>query len=307
MQLNLQEYVTYIRAHKKVTPKTIRAYEGTLRAIGIDKIDTDKLPELYSELLKVMPKKGYVHVKRYVAILSAWAHRNGIEHLPKDVSYYTLYDEIKKSVNSKAAYTDDDIDTLFTVVRANDKRELYKAMLLMYYSGLRIGACKGLKYSDFTKVDGYDLYHYEVHSKGRDYQAIIPAKVIDYCRKIQTGGESLVFYDKHYFTEFTQLYREQLTKLLVSNRLKKLRDGKSIFQSFRKAYAQKLLSSSELDPLSYTYKALMGHLPKSTTATKFYITPDGKEVPLDLIKRMAKVYVTTDLYKNNVGIDEEWS
>jgi hypothetical protein len=77
-----------------------------------------------------------------------------------------------------------------------------------------------------------------------------------------------------------------------------------VFHSFRKTFAQKLLTNPELDAYSLTYKAMMGHIPRNTTAIKFYAMPDGGKVPLDLIKRMADAYSKSDLVKMTIGIEE---
>lgn len=301
VKLHVSDYLEYLRAHKQPSPVTLATYERAISSVGIVDVDTDALPDLYKELLVMLPDKGYVKIELYLAIISAWLRRNG-ERLPREINFYTLYDEIKKLKGSREAYTDEDIAWLFAAVRRN--QELHKLLILILYSGLRIGACYPVYYSDFQKVEGFEVWTYEVHSKGVSYNAVISSKALAKLNQLRMHPTQrlVIQYDAGYQTPFDQLYRVQLLGAIKRDNLYHLREGKSIFHSLRKSYAQKLLASG-LEPMDYTYKTLMGHIPKGSTATKFYITPDGKKVPLELIKRCADAYSKTPLASMEVGLN----
>jgi integrase len=266
----------------------------------MNEIETDQIISIYKRLLEMLPTKGYVRIELYLAILSAWAKRNGVEHLTKDLNYYTLHDEIVKAKGTREAYTDDDMSNLFAACRKN--AELQKLLILMTYSGLRIGACYPVHYDDFSKVDGHNVFTYEVTSKGTTYNAIMAPRAFEALQRFRAPGQTLVVqHDNGYSAPFANRYRDMFNTALRRDNLYKLRQGKSIFHSIRKYYSQKLLGS-ELDPLSFDYKILMGHIPRNTMATKFYITTEGKKVPLDLLKRIAGAYEKTSLMKMEIGL-----
>lgn len=296
------DYLQYLRLHKTPSPSpyTLRNYQTAIEAIGVEKVDTNQLPELYKRLLDLLPGKGYVNVKLFLAVTSAWLHKNGF-NLTKEINYYTLHDEIKKLQGSREAYSDQDIDELFSAAKRNS--ELTKLLVLMHYSGLRIGACYPIYYSDFLKVEGYDVWTYEVTSKGFRYNAMISNNALAKLNQLRLHPTQklVVQYDAGYSASFDKLYRTQLSTAIRRNNLYHLREGKSIFHSLHKSYARKLLMSG-LDPTDYTFKTLMGHIPKNSTATKFYITPDGKKIPPELIKRCAEAYSKTPLMTMEYGL-----
>jgi len=304
MQINLSEYVTYLRAHKSPSVKTLQRYEDTLKVININQVDSDKLPELYKSLLKILPDKGYSYVNTYLAIMSAWLHKNGLKHYDKEINYYTLQDEIKKLVGSRDSYSDEELNLLFASAHGRGHSELKKLMVLMLYSGLRVGGCYPLKYDDVSKVSNYDLYTYLVFSKGVRYYAIISGNAWRYLLANRKVGQKLIVqHDDSYTTSFDKLYRDELNRCILRNSLHSLRKDKSIFHSIRKSFSQKLLSVKGVDPRSYYYKALMGHVPHDTTATKYYVTPDGKKIPIELIENMADLYSKSVLPNLKLGLE----
>jgi integrase len=211
-----------------------------------------------------------------------------------------LHDEIQKLKGTREAYTEEDLPWLFgAAMRDND---LHKLLILILYSGLRIGACYPLYYKDLMKVEGYPVYTYEVFSKGVKYNAIISEKAVAALNRLAAPNQQLlVQHDDGFSAPFDKRYRDMLNAAMRRGNLFEMRVGKSIFHSLRKTYSQKLLAS-ELNPTDYTYKVLMGHIPKNSTATKYYITPTGKKVPLELIKRCAEAYCKTDLVKMGIGL-----
>ena len=298
LKLQLNDYITYLRAHKHPTVMTLTTYEQALKYMNNPEIDTENLPDLYKFLLKALPEKGYVRVSLYLAIVSAWLKRNGIPFI-KEINYYTLHDEIQKLKGTREAYTDSDINWLFAASTRN--ADLTKLLILMLYSGLRIGACYPIKYADFEKVPEHNVWTYEVFSKGVKYNAIISPKAFEALNVLKGPSQELVVqHDEGYSAPFDKRYRDMLSDAIRRDNLFHLREGKSIFHSLRKAYSQKLLASP-LNPTDYTYKVLMGHIPKNSTATKYYIVA-GKKVPLELVKRCAEAYEKTPLMTMEVGL-----
>lgn len=298
MKLLLNDYLVYLREHKHPSPVTLDTYEQALRSINVPEIDSEKLPELYQYLLSVLPERGYVKVELYLAIASAWLKRNGL-HLFKEINFYTLYDEIQKLKGKREAYTEHDAISLFSAAYGNN--ELIKLLILQLYSGLRIGACYPVRYTDFQKVEGHEVFSYPVTSKGVTYYAIIAPQAFATLNRLRLPNQELVVqHDDEFGSPFDKRYRDMLSRAIRSAGLFELRKGKSIFHSMRKLYSQKILSS-ELNPTDYIYKVLMGHIPKNSTATKFYIVA-GKKVPLDLIKRCATAYEKTELMKMTAGL-----
>lgn len=302
MQLHLPDYIDYIQRLKKGTsPKTIAHYKDTLKRIGIDDIDSDKLPALYKILRERLDKHGYVYTKCYLAIVSAWLHKNG-QHLTKELTFYTLMDEIKNKVGTKEAYTDSDVAALFAVAEGNS--ELQKLLILMMYSGLRVGAAYPIHYKDFAPVDGFSVYAYPVVSKGVRYHALISKRAYEALIRLRGVNQDLVVqHDDGYTSPFDSRYREMLNTCLkqLQEDGVRLRKGKSLFHSLRKTYSQKLLLAG-IEPTDYDFKALMGHIPKSTMATKYYITPGDSSPPPELLKRLAAAYSKTPLMTMGVGL-----
>src|SRR2546426_12555814 len=99
-QLLVTDYLQYLKDHKAPSPITLRTYQTAIKAVGVEQVDTDTLPELYKRLLVLLPEKGYVNVQIFLAITSAWLRRNGY-HLFKEINYYTLHDEIEKCKGSR--------------------------------------------------------------------------------------------------------------------------------------------------------------------------------------------------------------
>lgn len=300
MELNLSEYVPYICELKKPAQATIDNYTRALNAIDMNVVDTDKIPEIYKRLLELIPTKGYGRVEMYIAVLRAWVRKNGHE-LPTELNYHKLMDTIAKMKGHREAYSDDEMGDLFASCRKN--QELQKLLILMTYSGLRIGACYPLKYEDFMPVpDHSECLTYQVTSKGTTYHAIIAKNAYAALERFKAPGQSLVVqHDPGYSAPFANRYRDMFTTALRRDGLYDLRKDKSIFHSIRKFYSNKLLAS-DLEPTDYDYKVLMGHIPHNTMATKYYITAEGKKVPLDLVKRIATAYEKTDLVKMELGL-----
>jgi hypothetical protein len=300
MELILTEYVPYIREHKQPSLATIDNYTRALVAIDMNTVDTDKIPDVYKRLLELLPTKGYGRVEQYVAVLRAWMRKNGHE-LPTELNYHKLMDTIAKMKGHREAYSDDQMKDLFASTRKNV--ELQKLLILMTYSGLRIGACYPIHYDDLLEVPEHpEVMTYQVTSKGTTYHAIISKKAFGALNRFKQPGQTLVVqHDNDYSAPFANRYRDMFTTALRRDGLYDLRKDTSIFHSVRKYYSNKLLAS-ELNPTDYDYKILMGHIPKNTMATKYYITASGKKVPLDLIKRISTSYEKTDLVKMELGL-----
>lgn len=301
------DYIPYIKQYKPDTsPITIKNYNETLSAIGIDAFDTENMTETWQTLLnEKLPNCGYVHVQRFIAIMSAWAKRNQTV-LAKDINYSKLHDSIvlKTDAVNRVAYTDDELMLLFAGIKRDSTvyNGLYNLCLVLLYSGIRISAAEGIKWDNVRKVENYPVWTFKVDSKGTSYYAFISENVIQYIRKTSLNCPTLVYHEAGSTTPFHQLYRQKLIRAFRSKALFEVREHTSVFHSFRKTFSQKLLTNPELDPKSYTYQIMMGHIPHDTTATKYYVTPTGQKEPLDLIRRCADAYSKSDLVKMTIGL-----
>jgi integrase len=134
------------------------------------------------------------------------------------------------------------------------------------------------------------------------YNAIVSQKVMDYIRRTTLGGDYVIYYDKDNSTSFDQLYRKKLLSAIQSKGLYSVREDTSIFHSFRKTFSEKLLTNHELEPEGFTYQLLMGHIPRTTTATKYYVHTDGTKEKIDVIKRCADAYSKSELVNMTIGL-----
>ncbi len=305
--LHLPEYVAYLRQHKPQTlPRTIADYDATLKAIAIDNVDLspEGLSQLYVKLLGLLDTKGYVNVQRYLAILSAWSKKNGHKYLYKDLNYSKVYDGIQNRKGIRDAYSDNQIRAMMDAARQDGDDDLLNLMLLLFYSGLRISAAYPLQYSDVKEIPGCDLVTFRATSKGVTYSAVLSGKVWrDISKRHGHNKRLIVQHDDGFYTSFDKRYREKLSRLIQREGLYDIRLTTSIFHSFRKSFSQHLINSG-VEPTSFYFKALLGHMPRSTTATKYYVNPDGTKTPLDITKGLAEVYSKSDLSKLTIGLKE---
>jgi hypothetical protein len=211
--LRARDYIEYIRANKQPRAKTLQSYEDTLKHIAIPEVDTEDMSPTYQTLLKdKLPTIGYVDVKRFIAILSAWAKKNNTV-LTKDIHYHTLLDQIKLKSKARVreAYTDIELINIFAALSSNRAYSgLYNLCLLLLYSGIRISSAEGIKWESVKKVEGYPVYSFPVIGKGTPYYAIISEKAIDYIREHNYGSSTVIYRDRFNVTSFDALYRKSL-------------------------------------------------------------------------------------------------
>ena len=317
MILRPSGYIDYIRQHKQPSPRTIETYERTLRAIGIAEVDTENMESVWQTLLEGMRNKdaegkskfGYVDVERFISILSAWAKKNDSKaRLDKRLTYNKLRDTIRliKSKINRQAYSDDELETIFKHVRRETfaYNGLYHLCLLLLYSGMRVGGAYNIKWEDVSKIDGYpQVVTFPAVSKGQQYWAICRRDVIDYIKANSRSSPTIIYYDELNTTRFDVLYRKQMLRALSKAWIET--DNHSVFHSFRKTFAQKLLTNPDIEPKSISYQYLMGHVPKDTTAIKFYVLPNSIKIPYDLVRRCAHVYSNSELMRMSIGLEEK--
>lgn len=314
MELQLNDYVQYVLTNKHLSPRTVQLYKDVLAHIDIPKVETDNMESVWSQLLEGLKKKdaksksryNYTDVKIFMAVISAWLKKNDRNaKIDKRINYNRLLDAIKNLENAvnRQAYKDEELEQIFVTLRKGKEtyNGLYNLCLLLLYTGMRIGAAHNIAWSSVRKIDGFpDILTFSAISKGVQYYPICRRDVLDFIKANSFGSDTIIYYDRLNTTTFDAIYRKQMLSAL--NRAWIETDGHSVFHSFRKSFAQKLLSNPDLEPKHIAFKYLMGHVPKDTTAVKFYILPNGEKAPLDLIKRCANVYQNSKLMKMKIGL-----
>jgi integrase len=314
MILDLTGYITGV-AQDGATEKTIAAYNRALERVGIKEVDTDKLPELYKQLLeKLKAGLSYVYVKHFLAIVFAY-YRDHFDEPPfRGITYKELYRELKRREKGREAYDDSEIKKLFTAAnKIDDGKNAWRAVALCLYSGLRIGGCQNIAWDSVTPVAGTDCVTFRVKSKGKEYGGILSKAVFDILQRYrdpthkQNAGPHIVnYYPDKRKTPFDKLYRARLMRAVstycpeIISRIETTGDGKEVehrkspYHSLRKVFAKKLNAAGVPDQ---DLRYLMNHTPVGVTFSHYIFTEKGKQ-PVDLVKRMALAYQKVDEFMN---------
>jgi integrase len=318
--LAVSEYIDYIRANRQTLPITLSNYAYASRKLGIEAIETASLPELWKRLSDLLdtdtanrqynPEPSnrltkrplyYGYVKQFYQFARDMLNHYAIEVKPS-VELNVFLDKLASKKHIPVGYNDAQVKLLLDASQSMMGQKdwgLYRLLLLLLYSGIRISAASNVRFTSFKPVDGVDdVLTFRVEgtgTKGHPYNAIISKHVVaemqrynpfqtDYITNHREGSNS---------TSFASYNRSQLAYTIIAKGLReKVSVNTSIFHSLRKTFMSKLARFSvEADNISL----LAGQIP-NTLAYKAYIQTPGKTDD-DVTVRIARAYANSGMTK----------
>lgn len=287
MMLEYKQYIDHVEKNKNASPETIENYKNALKTCGLQSFDPEKTPDIWKLLLKQFEDGvSYGAVRNALILTKAVLKLHGLQYV-KNLDYNTLVAKLAKAGTIPDAYNEDEIRQILQMCQKEDWN-LFRIAILCTYSGLRITACMGPKYSDFQRIDPYGVYVFVVKSKGKRYIAAISEYA--YNLLVDTNfdkSEYVTERDPSWKDAPRRIYRTRFIYALKKNGLIHILKGKSPFHSMRKFFAQKL-GESALH--AEDVKLLMGHAP-TTIAWKHYID----EIDPKMYRKVAQLYSETPL------------
>jgi integrase len=251
MQLDLNTYISHIRAYKPITKATLDSYDYAMSATDIRTIDTDRLSELWGKLSELLGDnenpKPYARVALLFKLIKANLKLHGIE-IKKDLAFNGFNAKLNLKLKEHViAYTPGQIREILRAAKINS-HNLTKLLLMLTYSGIRVSSALNVKFSDL-KLTEAGVYSYRIRSKGIVYSAFLPAYIVELLRAYNTNDQDLIvnFDQSRYTTPFAKYYRTLLTRILIKEGVERPNANISVFHSLRHAYSKALTSSGVRD------------------------------------------------------------
>lgn len=293
-RISLPEYIRQVQEYKRPSKYTIDTFTDAIIHSGLEDIPTDQdgLNELWKYLNERFDSgkttRGYM--KNFLSLVKAALKFNAVAWL-QDINYNILSLKLVKSKpEPKLAYEDSDVQELLRAVQFDIP--VWNSLILMSQAGLRIGACRGLKFSDFHKVPEVPgVLVFEVRSKGKKYDTCISEYAFNLLRR-RGNRDVIVEYDNENIAEFGDAIRSRLyLKLQAENKLG-LAKGKSMLHGLRKWSAGMMaMSGTPTEDVG----RLLGHkiYNGNKITNKSYVT--ANEYTRNWRKYLATVYSKTAL------------
>jgi len=293
--LSIRDYIKYKRKHGFINANTETRLNDAVDSLQIEQVNTDDINSIWLALRKRMEDKNTyadVRLMRDNLVLPL-LKRNGVAFV-RGVEYSDLNDLLKQRVKqiSKVPYSDEQIKILLAAVdRANDYG-LYRLIILLTYSGIRIQSASNVKVSKMTLLPE-GVYAFVVTSKKHTYTAFLSP--IAYNRIEQVSGGTMDYITNHradtYKSSFSNYCRAKLAYAIISAGVQdSVTKGTSIMHSFRKNFASRIANDGLANE---DVSLLLGHIP-NTLAYKAYITMAGRKTE-HIVSRSAKAYAKTSL------------
>jgi integrase len=296
--LSVDEYIKYLRKVRRINDITEARYNEVVRRLDLHTIDTDRLTELWRDLgERIVKFNTYGDVRIFFDDVA----RGLLNHNGVTVATSKEYNELSDTISlrtkdgEREPYTDGQIQTLLKLTdRAGDDHALYRLILLLTYSGIRIASSSAVKFSSM-KLLPEGVYVFPVTSKKHSYPAFISAKA--YHRMQDTNVHTMDAITNHredtHKSSYSNYLRSKLAYEIISAGAQTALGAKtSIFHSCRKYFATRLAEDGlNSDDISL----LLGHIPNSL-AYKVYIKSPGRK-PEHLVTRLAKAYAQSSFMK----------
>jgi integrase len=276
--LSLVKHIDYLESKGRLAKATINNYRYAAERLNIDIINTDKLSELWTSLSSQLPEPGsegtpvkgrrfgYVfHVNG--AIGSLLARHNITE---KGSGYNSFREKLGKLRHVPQGYTDDQLRLLLKASkRSGYNFGLYRLLVFLIYTGVRISSAANVKFSDFKPVEGLNgVFAVRVVGTGRTYDAIISSNALEHMKSKNPKGSDLMSGYKPGImkSSFSNYNRSLLARAIISKGIsQEVSLNTSIFHSIRKAFAARLLEDGvESDMISL----LLGQVPRTQKTSK---------------------------------------
>lgn len=181
-EYSLTQYLSYLRDDKLLSPLTIELYAQAMKATKIDVFSRKDIPKIWADLRHQLESNstGKIFIEKTKTLVRGSMRRKGWPFV-HDENYAFLTERLNDKNKDVLEYTDDEIGIILAVVYYDV--DLFNACVLQSLSGLRAGALKGLKWTDFHEVvDVPDVMIYKVISKGKFYVAAISSYIYYYLK-----------------------------------------------------------------------------------------------------------------------------
>lgn len=302
---SLLKHIDYLEKERNLAPNSILAYRKASSRLGIDEIDFDALPKLWSKLYDNLPdmtEDGVVTKEGlwgYVTIIRGpiWSLLKMMDIEPKGLEFHMLEEKIAKLKDIKGipkGYTEAQIKLLLRESRfAGYRYGLFRLLIFLTYTGCRISAAAGIDpYKDFREIPEVPgVLAVRVTSKRHTYDAIIAKHAYEeILRWNPASSPTLSGHREGTMKSSFSDYNRALLEYVISSKSlgKDLSVDTSIFHSIRKFFSNKLTEDEvPFDDISL----LLGQKPNSL-AFKAYISAGGKTME-KITVRCAKAYART--------------
>lgn len=315
VQLDLRAYIRYLRAERGISEITAENYEDACKYLGIHSVDTSKLTDLWAHLANLLDedtrnkqhnmskakneprrRQYYGFVRQFYGLTRDLMNHHVID-IPKSAELKVLLEKLASKKHSPNPYTD---EQLAKILRASfwvgGDQGLYRLLILLIYSGIRISAAERVQFSHIRPVDGVDgVCSFRVSgigTKNHPYDAIIPKRAVEHMQLYNAHGSNYVkpHHGQLAKSSFSNYCRSRLGYAIISEGITEVTEGTSIFHSIRKTFISKLAESGVV---SDNISLLLGEVPKSL-AYKSYIKSPGFHSN-NMTIRIAQAYAKSSL------------
>lgn len=290
----LDKYIDHARKFKNLSEHTIAGYRRGMHVTGITEIDPQNIQATWQSILKDLEAgKDYGGINFAVWLIIATLKLHGIT-IVKDYYLNTILAMLRKKGTVPQGFTTEEVLKILKIAGNSGDVELYKLLTILAYSGIRVSSAEGIRLSDMKPIKEVKVYGFLCRAKGKLSWAFIPEQAYRNLSFFTPHVGPIVEHGAEKRTPFENLYRARMAYLIASNKAELLETfkDKQPFHGLRKHYAKCL---AEANLYSDDISMLMQHSPP-TIAYRKYIT-NGKEMPEELLSRLANAYSRTKLAK----------
>ncbi|MGI0016364.1 MAG: hypothetical protein ACREBU_23335, partial [Nitrososphaera sp.] len=247
--LSLDEHIDYLETKRGLAKTTIRNYRYAAKHLNITNINTDALADLWTYLSSQLPEYGadgsliknghYAYVFHANSAISSLLSMHGLT--AKGSEYDVLREKLGRLKHVPEGYTEEQLKTLLKASKWSARHfGLYRLLIFLIYTGVRISSAANVRFSDFKQVEGVDgVWAVRVVGKGRKYDAIISAKALEHMKLWNPYYSDLItgFNPKIMKSSFANYNRSLLVHAIMSKGISQdVTINTAIFHSIRKAF-----------------------------------------------------------------------
>lgn len=299
--LSITEHIDYLESKRRLAKTTIRNYRYAVKRLKIENIDTSALADTWNYLSSQLPehaangevvKNGhYGYVLQVNGVIGSLLKFHEVK--AKGAEFDMLRKKLESMRHVPDAYTSDQLKILLSKTKwSGNNLGLYRLLVFLIYSGVRISSAAKVKFSEMKPVDGVDgVYAVRVEAKGRQYDAIINKRAVEHMQFWNPSKSDLIsgHRPETMKSSFSDYNRSRLAAAITSAEIsEQVSVNTSIFNSIRKAYITRLEDDKiESDDM----RLLLGLLP-NTLAYKPRTTSGGNTGE-SITTRIAKAYANS--------------
>ena len=301
--LKIDDHIEYLAKARGLAPTTLQNYRYAAGRLGIEFIDTAKLPDLWTRLDGMLPDVDpdtgktlsgipYGYFNHVVGLVCGLLSLRNMDY--RSYEYNVFREKLGRLArHSPEAYTDDHLRLILKESRSSKGFALFRLLIFLTYTGARISSAHGVKFSDFKDVPGYaDVLQVPLVGKGHRYTGIISRKAFD-AMKFHNYDESNDNISGHSDTmksSFAAYNRSLLNSIIKRAGIFEVTENTDATRSIRKWFTIALANAgTDSDSISL----LLGQIPQSL-AFKVYATAKGTTAER-LTQRAADAYSKSPL------------